>query len=716
MATAFAVPTERHLESSMDIPAQKAGPPPWAQKEKPISQIVPVPKSNGAMKSKEAQSWAKGIAENIEQDNGRLNAGFAKLYTSAAESDSLWKDARQKGLIKWVWDYTAGSGMSERTQKLGEATDKLGAANAELNKLSKELHTLANSNEFNIGQYMDKMAQWTSAYVKTMDSAVELKAAVAQYTPTNFQNTMFAIDVITTPFVVAKAYSIAKLGVQGGIAAAGAAAKEIGKQSIKGLGTWAMAGQAVSALAVVGMSYADMENMQRDLAKFSSDPKGMAREYKGKCDVIASQMNEAGFRELGAKMAGMGAQFGNFAEHNDPKLTPSVGEMAKNVAYMAVFQHVMGTAIKYGNARLNPKPTLKVVPKPTEVAVEMTKTGKETAANLQRQNLAAVENAKANAAKAEAPKAAEAETPKLKAVEKPAQKTVTEPTVSEKEGGEHPDFKLSKVEGNAPDKILIMKQNALDRTGFRVKALGHLLVNFDAAMKEWNETFRATMGKISGVKPDKLEAYTKLIGGYMRLSESAPYSKCGHNLRVGQYMEMFITAAKENKVRISSDEATAGVIAGMVHDVGKAGVPFDLLRKPGALEDHEFGLLKAHAGLSSEMLNSVTENVGGNFKLRRIFNRVAEYSKQHHENIDGSGYNGLKGKDIPVIAKMIRIADSFDAITSDRPYQNARTVDMAIVELEAKRGTQYDPKLVDIFTKMIKKINAATMLYQDNIN
>jgi putative two-component system response regulator len=136
----------------------------------------------------------------------------------------------------------------------------------------------------------------------------------------------------------------------------------------------------------------------------------------------------------------------------------------------------------------------------------------------------------------------------------------------------------------------------------------------------------------------------------------------------------------------------AGVgFAGLLHDVGKLHVADRILLKPGPLTDEEWATMRMHTIWGADILDA-----GDAYALAR---RIARW---HHENIDGTGYpDGLRGAAIPLEARIVRIADAFDAMTHDRPYQVARSVERALEELRRGAGRQFDPGLVDLLVGLL---------------
>lgn len=141
--------------------------------------------------------------------------------------------------------------------------------------------------------------------------------------------------------------------------------------------------------------------------------------------------------------------------------------------------------------------------------------------------------------------------------------------------------------------------------------------------------------------------------------------------------------------RISLSDANMDelVLSAMFHDIGKIGVPDSILLKPGALDDDEWHVMKKHCEIGFNILNA-SPNMASD----------AKYVLHHHERWDGSGYPaGLKGEEIPLISRMIAIADAYDVMTTDRVYSRSMTPLEAIEELVRCKGTQFDPELIDHF-------------------
>ncbi|MCR5706290.1 MAG: HD domain-containing protein [Acholeplasmatales bacterium] len=166
-----------------------------------------------------------------------------------------------------------------------------------------------------------------------------------------------------------------------------------------------------------------------------------------------------------------------------------------------------------------------------------------------------------------------------------------------------------------------------------------------------------------------------------------PYTN-GHSKRVAIYTRLIA-----ERMGFSGEELDNIYYIALLHDCGKIGVPDNILGKPGRLTDEEFEIIKSHTVRGGEILSR--------FKSLENAHEGALY---HHERYDGRGYpKGLKGEEIPLIARMICVADSFDAMNSNRVYRKKISSDYIIDELKNNRGTQFDPKIADIMLELLEE-------------
>jgi HD-GYP domain-containing protein (c-di-GMP phosphodiesterase class II) len=162
----------------------------------------------------------------------------------------------------------------------------------------------------------------------------------------------------------------------------------------------------------------------------------------------------------------------------------------------------------------------------------------------------------------------------------------------------------------------------------------------------------------------------------------------GHSERVSNFSLLM-----GERLNLSEKEFNDLRWAAILHDIGKIGIPESILNKPDALTDAEFEIIKAHPGKGGEILRPVQQLLGS---LPAIVH--------HHERYDGRGYPfGLKGEDIPLAARIIAVADTFDAISSSRAYRSARSHEKALEIMEEVAGSQLDPRLVSVFKEILKQ-------------
>ncbi|MGA3239834.1 MAG: HD domain-containing phosphohydrolase [Bryobacteraceae bacterium] len=128
--------------------------------------------------------------------------------------------------------------------------------------------------------------------------------------------------------------------------------------------------------------------------------------------------------------------------------------------------------------------------------------------------------------------------------------------------------------------------------------------------------------------------------------------------------------------------------AATLHDIGKIAIPDRILLKPGKLTQEEFDRIRKHTAIGAEILTM------SHFSILKLAQEIAFY---HHERWDGCGYNSTKGEDIPVAARIVTLADTFDVLTHDRPYRRAWPANRAVAEIHRERGRQFDPRVVDAF-------------------
>lgn len=160
----------------------------------------------------------------------------------------------------------------------------------------------------------------------------------------------------------------------------------------------------------------------------------------------------------------------------------------------------------------------------------------------------------------------------------------------------------------------------------------------------------------------------------------------GHSERVAAYSKEIA-----RRMGMSEQEQEKIYVMGLLHDIGKIGVPDLIINKPGKLTDEEFQMIKKHPPIGKDILENISE-----------FPDISVGAKCHHEKYDGTGYpDGIGGENIPLLARIIGIADVYDAMSSKRSYRDVLPRDVIRNEIVKGRGMQFDPKCADIMLQMI---------------
>lgn len=159
----------------------------------------------------------------------------------------------------------------------------------------------------------------------------------------------------------------------------------------------------------------------------------------------------------------------------------------------------------------------------------------------------------------------------------------------------------------------------------------------------------------------------------------------GHSQRVSE-----VSVAVAEALGMPPESVQKIRLAGLIHDIGKIGVREFVLNRPGRVTDEEFLHIKSHTGVGMRILIPIVED-----------KEILEMVEHHHERYDGTGYpDGLSGEQIPFGARILMVTDSYDAMTSERPYRQAMDIEKACAEIEDGKGSQFDPKVADAFLKI----------------
>ncbi|HEX9248272.1 MAG TPA: HD-GYP domain-containing protein [Gemmatimonadaceae bacterium] len=201
-------------------------------------------------------------------------------------------------------------------------------------------------------------------------------------------------------------------------------------------------------------------------------------------------------------------------------------------------------------------------------------------------------------------------------------------------------------------------------------------------------TLDQSPGRITQQTSDMARSLISLIGFRDQYTSS-------HSARVANYVRAIAT-----QLGLSDEETETAVFAASVHDIGKIGIPDHILLKPGKLSEEEFAWIQKYPEW-------------GWMTLRHLdgFQQAALLVLHQHERVDGSGYpNKLRGEEIPLGSRIITVADSFDALTTDRPYHRAFSHAEALAELIRCSGSQFDPEVVNAFRLSLERQMAGNEL------
>jgi PAS domain S-box-containing protein/putative nucleotidyltransferase with HDIG domain len=233
---------------------------------------------------------------------------------------------------------------------------------------------------------------------------------------------------------------------------------------------------------------------------------------------------------------------------------------------------------------------------------------------------------------------------------------------------------------DSDNKIIGVQGTAFDITK-RVLADRKVINSKDAffnMLEDVNEAFKELEGLFTGLVRTMVNA----------LDAKSPWTK-GHSERVAMVAQEIA-----KKMGFDEEELKNLWLAGILHDIGKIGTYDYLLDKPGKLTKEEFEIVKKHPAQGAKILGEIKQ-----------LEKIIPFIRHHHERLDGRGYpDGLKGDDIPLYARIMHVADSYDSMTSDRPYMPAPPREYAVSEFIKYKGTQFDPQVVEAFLGILDYI------------
>ena len=226
------------------------------------------------------------------------------------------------------------------------------------------------------------------------------------------------------------------------------------------------------------------------------------------------------------------------------------------------------------------------------------------------------------------------------------------------------DLAVYKAKNNGKDQVVVFTGNDTATFNIRKRVERIIEINKNTALGDSSQAIFALIAAI-----DAKDHYT-----------------ANHSKNVARYSAILAAANG-----MSDDQIRMVYAAGLLHDIGKISIPETILKKEGALTEEEYDIIKGHVNSSIDMIRHLPS-----------MDYLIPAAVGHHERWDGKGYpRGTAGEDIPVAARCLAIADAFDAMTTDRPYRKGMSVDYAIQQIEAGKGTQFEPELAQLFVKLV---------------
>lgn len=200
-------------------------------------------------------------------------------------------------------------------------------------------------------------------------------------------------------------------------------------------------------------------------------------------------------------------------------------------------------------------------------------------------------------------------------------------------------------------------------------------------------SFNCAASSIRDARDHLNGAYVEFVGSLANALDARDRYTAGHSERVSQ-----VTAAIAQALGLSAEETENARIGALLHDIGKIGIPDYVLQKPGVLSDTEFALIKEHPTIGCKILKGV-----------HGLTPYLPVVELHHENWDGTGYpKGLRGEEIPIAARIVHVADAWDAMTTDRPYRSGFSRARALAVIKINAGTQFDPIIAETFNRIMQ--------------
>jgi len=212
-----------------------------------------------------------------------------------------------------------------------------------------------------------------------------------------------------------------------------------------------------------------------------------------------------------------------------------------------------------------------------------------------------------------------------------------------------------------------------------------------AQLIKYANALNTTIKELRGKNIELQESYLDTIHCLVLAAEYKDQETGNHIVRMSKYSTLLA-----EKLGLPEEVVQNIKYATPMHDVGKIGIPDNILTKPGKLTDEEFEIMTQHTIIGAKIL------AGSKAKILKVARQIA---LTHHEKWNGKGYpHGLSGKKIPIVGRIVGLADVFDALTSKRPYKEPYPIEAAVEIIKLARGQHFDPVIVDVFLKNIKEM------------
>ena len=247
----------------------------------------------------------------------------------------------------------------------------------------------------------------------------------------------------------------------------------------------------------------------------------------------------------------------------------------------------------------------------------------------------------------------------------------------------------------------------INRIWYAEKAVGYVFefenatdrYKYTKLLSEYNDKL---MNEVEEKTAHIQNMQSKILLGMADMLENRDGNTGGHIKRTSDVVEILVNTIKEhNMFQLETQFCKAVVKSAPMHDLGKIGIDDKILRKPGRLTDMEFEVMKTHAEKSGELVESILKDVEDEYFVTIAKNMA----RHHHEKWNGAGYpDGLKGEEIPMEARIMAVADVYDALVSKRCYKDAMNFEQAYEVMMDSMGNHFDPQMETVFVKSRKKL------------